>query len=214
MPIPISILHVTSAEHCTDALASITTQRTVKAVADAVVVRVGGGGVAVGDVCTTRLSTGGSGNASVRTAGCVCCKTVCCKLGQGGRGAQSMRCLMSLRDVKLLMAEEVDGGCRRLLTNVPPSLISGSPSDHHPSVSNSSSIAPSPLYVKNEATSEEQHKALLHGILSSQSHHSSSSHIAAAAAILSYTGTNTATTTTELHYTPKRRSVKTVFNFF
>lgn len=104
-----------------------------------------------------------------------------------------------------------------VLTNVPPSLISGSPSDHHPSVSNSSSIAPSPLYVKHEPSSEEQHKALLHGILSSQSHHSPSSHIAAAAAILSYTGTNTATTTTGksysrlsiflIHFFPRRHIV-------
>ncbi|XP_065199783.1 ecdysone-induced protein 74EF isoform X2 [Planococcus citri] len=78
-------------------------------------------------------------------------------------------------------------------TNV-PSLVSGSPSEHASVVSNSSSIVSAPLYIKREPNSEEQHKALLHGILS---HHHHSSQVAAAAAhLLGYTGTTTATTTT------------------
>lgn len=83
-------------------------------------------------------------------------------------------------------------------TNVPP-LVTGSPSDHVP-VSNSTSVVSTPLYIKREPSGEEQHKALLHGILS---HHHHSSQVAAAAALLGYTGTTTATTTTgKIVYTP------------
>lgn len=80
-------------------------------------------------------------------------------------------------------------------TNDPASLVSGSPSEHHPSVSNSSSAVSAPLYIKQEPSNEDQHKALLQGILSHHHHHHSSQMVAAAA-LLGYTGTNTSTTTT------------------